>query len=484
MKNPSLSDFIFDSLISTQDSSHLFIKPEDGTAYFNAACHSHPSKIANAAAREFEYTFGVCSGRGAGKKAEALEEMKKETKDLFLDLLRVKRPEEWEVIFTYNCTSAIAMAQSIIAAYIDDNFGRFTVNVHPLSHNSVYLNSLNIADNYGAEWTDIIDPICKDYPSTLDYFSYKNPKSGKTVTEKNHRLVCLPFIDNGIGINHWSEFLLEQTNRKFVGCQKDYEHVILDCAQAGLYLLDQAKVTLLNPKSNGVSIGAAGAACFAAHKFHGEHLGVLVIRKKYLEGIENLFKVYGLTFGGGTISGLDGEGNPEVFNDYRGLESGLQNDAHIIGLGAWLKFLKEKRTQRIDDSLWFKQRSFGQNMTEKTLKIKNYIKRQFSDQLEIIESIPNKYTKHPHNSNNIITMDSLFLSNAEVYQMLQDNGVEVRHGDFCVSYGFNKYGFIDPIRISLDWSTTDKEVSKLLDVLCLVVDKAREIKRKSIIDDL
>lgn len=421
-----------------------FIRPNEEMLYFNAACHTPISIQAYEAATAYHESFGVCSGRNSGAVSENLDNLITETRNLILKHLKLEK-DEWEVVFCQNATAALNMATNIIAHYLRRNYYQFGVSYHSLGHNSLIIPAKKVIKKYLVMELDL--------PIDLK-FSKEH--------QKVHKLISMPYIDNAIGYNHYGYYHSTIDNRKFMGFQSNYQHIILDACQAA--------TTIFNPIKTGLpSVAPCAAIAFSAHKLHSEHLGILVIRKKYLTDID-LFEIDGLIAGGGTIACYDYHGKPILHKDHKGLEGGLLNEAAILALGAWLKYLS---TCRYD---------LSGEMKKYTSRIRSELAQCAAP--DIIPVQLEQYRKLRENgftNNNIILLKSPNFTASDISSRLYEQHVDNRVGKFCVDYGFNKFGLDDAVRISLDWSINNdkpyREVDRLITAIAEVSLQVGEIKQ-------
>jgi len=418
-----------------------FLRPTDNL-YFNGACHTPISLQALEALQNYHELFGVCSSRGdLGSVSENLNELVEETRHLILQNLKLNA-SEWDVVFCSNATQGLNMAINIMSHYLRQEHYNFEVSIHPLSHNSVYIPAKKVIRKYKVPELELDLNMKPEYKEKV----------------KTHRLLCMPYIDNAIGYNHYQYFYRNIDNRKFLGKPKNHEHIVLDACQAGTTIFNPIKgdLPLLNP---------CGAIAFSAHKMHSEHLGILVIRKKYLEKID-LFEVDGVYAGGGTLLNISSTGKPLLHHSHIGLEAGLLNDGAILALGAWLKFLSKYKHNLLAE------------MQEFTCKLKKGVQDFCVPELEIL-SIPH-YRKIKENgltNNNIILLQprSGGFPSSELGARLFEKKVECRVGKFCVDAGLAKFGIESAVRLSLDWSINNdkeyREIDKLISILAEIADE-------------
>lgn len=428
-------------LYSTKELS--FIRPEGGTLYFNGACHTPIAIQAYEASSSFHELFGVCSGRGAEGISANLNKLVQDTRNLILDQMRLDK-KEWEIVFCQNASQGLNIATNIIAHYLKKTEYKFGVAYHPLSHNSLIIPAKKIIKRFYAKELNFNSEL--KFPSEFD---------------KLHKMILMPYIDNAFGYDHFSYYYSTVENKKYMGSQRPTQHIILDACQAG--------TTIFNPvKSDLANMACCAAVAFSCHKVHSEHLGVLAIRKKYLQNTD-LLEVEGIDLGGGTLAFFDERGIPNIHKDHRGLEAGLLNESAILAFGAWLKFLTTINYNLLTE------------MKRATVKIKSELTRICPPDIECMHL--EQFIKLRMNGfagNNIILLGSSKFSASEIEARIINQGMQIRAGKFCVDYGFNKFNLQEGIRISLDWSINNddpyREVERAITTIATVAYDLSQIR--------
>jgi selenocysteine lyase/cysteine desulfurase len=439
-----MSKIKLSNLYSTKDIS--FIIPDGDTLYFNGACHTPIAIQSYEASASYHELFGVCSGRGDNKTSANLDSLIDETRHLILSELKLS-PSDWEVAFFNNATQALNVATNIIGHYLRRTSYGFSICYHPLSHNSLLLPAKKLAHKYKLPECEI--SLDLKLPERLDN------------TEK---LIFMPYIDNVFGYDHYGYYQTTVNNRKFMGSQKPKQHIILDACQAGTIIFNPVKTNLPN-------LSACGAIAFSTHKLHSEHMGVLLIRKRYLKNMD-LFEIDGINIGGGTIIGLNENNRPVLHSNYRGLEAGLNNEAAILAFGAWLHFLS---TCGYDLTAEMKKHCY-----DLKAKLPNCIEPDIMNLFQLEQF--KKLREAGFGNNNIVFLQSNFFTASEIGARLSAFNVEHRTGRLCVDYGFKKYQLKDGVRLSIDWSVNNddeyKQVDRLITALAQVAYDLGEIKQK------
>lgn len=411
-----------------------FIVKDRDNINANSACHTYISEPADFGRLQFHEMIGTCSTRG-GDEDVVIEDCR----TLILTQLRLK-PEDWEVVFTSNATDSLNMATALIYNYARGQKNSFRYYVASTSHNSLYLpaQKQSVTYNHNLELFD----------------TFEKSMIGDSI-------ISMPYIDNLFGFNYWKTyfaskklselgvFSLTQSN-----IIKD-TYIILDGAQAGL--------TLFNPSSNHLHLvnilkqlprlNCASAIALSGHKFHAPHIGVLVIRKKFLN--QDLFKIPEIKIGGGAISYVNPNPNqPSIIsNSCNGLEAGLINTESIYGLYYWLLCLASINNNLLDAP------------KESVFWLKNQINENLSNFQVISKKNFNDNFKNVLSTNSIILLDCGALFASDVNSYLQKNNIESRDGTFCCDLAINKFNLKNLLRLSFDYTFTKIKAEKLYSVL-------------------
>ncbi len=421
-----------------QTKDFAFVRPEGGELYFNSACYTAISMQALEAQEFFYNNFSVCPGRGADSKSLQLMDLIDETRELIKKKFDLESPD-WSVVFTNNATSGLNMAINLVSNYIKNKSKSFKIRFSPLVHNSVYLPALKLYNNDTANISLV----------ELDINISEELNNFERHTEE---MVLLPYVDNVFGFDIFNYYFSSISNLKYMGSQRQGQHIILDATQGALKVFNPVFYS-----KNKTSFNGCAALVFSGHKAHSTPIGVLLIRNKYITN--NLLKEKGIYTGGGTISSLNDNSYPIFYNDFKSLEAGLLNAPAILSLGAWLSFLNGKKVDVYYDIHNFYNKickSFNTSFLQPYLskvKLPVFSKLQYGE----------------NSSQSIVLINSPNFPSEDLYQRLSQKKVIVRSGDFCVSYGFNKYKIPQSVRISMDWSINNdkpfKEVDRLLNIL-------------------
>ena len=416
-------------------------KEENDTIYLNYACFTPLLNIAWKAHTNWFLYFALCDGRGNSDLEQNNQYLIDQTKDLILESLQLN-PDMYEVIFSYNGTTALRSAVAIISDYVDAGYGKYkdkiSTYIHPLAHNSLRLN----VKEFG------------------DYYKFNNKDFDELYFNRNNvNIIGLPYIDNLIGQNHWELF-----NKKFKTLKNGINHdetvessvkkskalsnfVILDCVQAGQTLFYES-----NKGPYHKSLATADALCFSGHKVYSYNLGILVIKKKFLNGDIKLNKLHNMV-GGGSILGYNGD-EPIYKDDIDLVQAGIKNSPSIIALGAVLDLIKRETCEVRRYNLFKRKRDIKQKAVSLFLEEL----KQFEYAIKITRIHERNYYQH----NGIVNITSDKFAMSELYAYLSDLGIITRDGACCVNWGCNKYDLHNLLRFSFGFNTDVESVKTVI----------------------
>ena len=411
----------------------------------NSACYTNLSELSDTGRLRFHDTIASCTTRG-GDSDMVIEDCRK----LILKQLHLQE-KEWSVIFTSNATESLNMATALIYNYTRNNKINYRYFVSAFAHNSLYL---------PAQKQSII------YKHNLEIFDIFN------VSMFKNSVISIPYIDNILGFNHWKS-CFNQVKLKEMGIHSksqntiiDNTHIIVDAAQAGLTLFNPV-FNQLHPRNRWKflpKLDFVSAIALSGHKFHAPHIGILVIRKEFIE--QDLFLIPEIKVGGGAVSYISTNPNKasKLLNNHDGLESGLINTESIYGLYNWLLCLSAINNNFLETPsiarVWFK------NQIHKNLSNFTVIDRQLLD---------TKF-KNILSGNNIILIDCGAYFSVDVVNALKLNNIESRDGSFCCDLAIDQLNLSNNLlRLSFDYTFTKAKAEKIFNVLLTLNNEINKI---------
>lgn len=410
-----------------------FLVRDEEVINANAACHTHLSEAADKGRLQYHEQVDKCTTRGQD------DDKIESCRQLIIKSLHLKE-DEWEVVFTSNATDSLNIATALIYNYTRAQKDiAYNYYVHTLSHNSLYLPTQKQAGLHNLDVQTFV---------------------GLDKAMLNNSVISMPYIDNLLGINLYQSFFgVENCKLLDISSMKQTKpigntHIILDCAQAGL--------TMFNPYPNKFKdssirrkilprLDMVSAIALSAHKFHGPHLGVLLIRKEYTN--QDLFIIPEIKVGGGAVESIDGV-QSKLLKNYNGLEAGLINSESIYGLYFWLLTLSVSETD-----LWAIPK-------ENAFWLKNKITQELSSTFKVIDK--NNYLSGVEliSSGNIILLETINILASDVLIKLSQNNIDARCGSFCCDLAIDQLGLsTNLLRLSFDYTFTQKNAEKLFTIL-------------------
>jgi selenocysteine lyase/cysteine desulfurase len=379
------------------DFGHL--PPE--TLYFDSACQTmRPQCVIDVQVQYFQ-EFNACGGRVKYPWGEKVDALIAETRQKFLSLLGFKS-QDYSLAFTLNTTYGINLVLSQIKA------GQYNqIVTSEIEHNSVFLPTITYAKTLG-----------------LKRVVLKRAENGELIFDPKDlekSLVVINAMSNFDGQKLLNlKDLVKQAHA--VGGR-----VLIDAAQAMAHGLDVVR-------------GAEVDTLFASsHKMYGPSLGVVAIKKDFLQELDLKF------IGGGTVEDVSADNFSLIGNNdelHSLLEPGLQNFSGIIGLNQTLDWLK---------SLGPEDQSLSAALFDglKSIPGLQVINTQASPIISVIPKI-----------------DSHRLA-----AFLAEQNIMVRSGYFCCHYYLKNLKNYPPlVRFSLGRHNTLSQVKQMLEVLTKIIN--------------
>jgi selenocysteine lyase/cysteine desulfurase len=242
---------------------------------------------------------------------------------------------------------------------------------------------------------------------------------------------------------------------------KNIKEVIKSVHENGGYIIIDAAQAMAHSKEI-LEKTEPDAICFSAHKMYAPSLGVMVVRKSFVDFIDTSF------IGGGMVDDVNldtyllSSENPAHL--YTKFESGLQAWGEIIALGTaidWLESLPKEKKQLLEEN-------------EKKIF-------DFFDKYGIVGDIDrekeerDKIGKKLHLLNHEPTSTlSFYVEGVDSHllgEALAGEGIMARTGYFCVHYYLDhKMHFPPLVRISLGYQNSAEQVDKLIEELTKLLD--------------
>ena len=366
----------------------------------SATSYPKPKCVTDAICNSFQ-KFGANSGRGAYDMAIETTEQIFNCRKKIAELFGAVDVEN--VIFTYNCTTALNMAIKGVAY----NGAHFIIS--DLEHNAVLRPLEKLKQNGICDYS-IAEVKCDNY-QTLKNFKEK-------IRENTVAIVCTG-ASNVFGIIPPYKVLSNLAH-------KNNLIFIMDCAQIG-------GVIPINMKKDGIDI-----LCCAGHKglMGPTGTGIMIINGDI--PIDSFIE-------GGTGSNSASGTQPDILPDK--FESGTPNVQGIIGLSNAIDFIKENKIESI---------------YKHEISLLRYLQKNIQYMENVVlytDFFNNKYQLAPILSFNIKNMHS-----EKVAEQLSNSGIAVRAGLHCAPLAHNKIGTEETgtVRISPSIFTKKSDIDFLI----------------------
>ena len=366
----------------------------------SATSYPKPECVTQAVLNSF-HKFGANSGRGAYEMAidttEQIYKCRKKVADFF------NADDIENVIFTYNCTTALNMAIKGLAS----NNAHFVIS--DLEHNAV-LRPLETLKQRG---------ICDYSIAKVSVEDYQTLKNFKNKIQSNTVAIICTGASNVFGIIPPYKMLSNLAH-------KNNLLFVMDCSQiAGTVPIDM--------KKDGIDI-----LCCAGHKglMGPTGTGLLILNKKvHLNSIIE----------GGTGSNSMSATQPDILPDK--FESGTPNVQGVIGLSSALDYIVKSNVRKIYEH----ESSLSKYLHNNLGKIENVVLyTDFYDNRQHLAPILSFNIKNMHSE--------------DVAERLSSVGICVRAGLHCAPLAHKKFGTekIGTVRISPSFFTKKSDIDFLI----------------------
>ena len=367
----------------------------------SATSYPKPKCVIDAVCNSF-HKFGANSGRGAYEMAINTTEEIYKCREKISDFFNANDIED--VVFTYNCTTALNMAIKGLAS----NNAHFIIS--DLEHNAV-LRPLETLKQKG---------ICDYSIAKVSIDDYQTIKNFRNEIRDNTVAIVCTGASNVFGVIPPYKMISNLAH-------KNNLIFILDCSQiAGIIPIDM--------KKDGVDI-----ACCAGHKglMGPTGTGFMIVNNDKIH-LDSLIE-------GGTGSNSASATQPDILPDK--FESGTPNVQGIIGLSTAIDFLKKANLRKIYEHEVLLLKYLNKNL--KNIENVNL----YTDFYDIRQQLA------PILSFNIKNMHS-----EDVAEKLSSMGICVRAGLHCAPLAHKKFGTSETgvVRISPSIFTQKNQIDFLI----------------------
>jgi cysteine desulfurase/selenocysteine lyase len=384
-----------------------YLSPQN--IYMDAACQSlRPCSVVEAL-RKYYQEYNSCGERVKYKWGEIVDSKVDETREKVIGLLGLPA-RKYFVSFTVNTTYGLNLLQNQIKSGLFD-----AVLTTDIEHNSVFLSTIVFAQRQNIP--RIVLERAPDGSIDLKDLSAQM---------KNFRKILL--VANAV--SNIDGRRMENIAEVVKIVHKAGGRVIVDASQTMAH-----SYTLLK----GVE---ADAICFSAHKMYAPSLGVMVVRKDFLDDLEISF------IGGGMVDDVRLDDYDMSYlspnHIHTVFEAGLQPYGEIIALGTAIDWLRQQDEADLADKY--------SHLFAVLSKLKDVV------------LINNKPT--PVISFYVKNLDSHLLAKS-----LSSEGIMARSGYFCCHYYLDHVQKYPPLlRLSLGYHTSRADIDKLINTLCKIVE--------------
>lgn len=378
--------------------------------YFDSACQTLRPQSVIDAQNEYYTANNACGHRVKYKWGEIVDNKVDATRMEILKLTG-KSAKDYTVAFTLNTTTGI---NQILHQIKPEFYNRIITS--NIEHNSVFLPSITWAKKHNKE-----------------------------------RLVLDRTDDGSLnidGVRFDKDIVLVNTTCNFDGrnlvnapelakiCQSSGSRLLIDGAQTLGHEVEFIKNTEFD------------ALFSSGHKMYGPSIGIIVIKKTFLEELD----LYML--GGGTVEDVNKD-DFQIIRDqnelYTRLEIGLQNFGGIIGLGEAIRWRKN-----------FNKDGQNANQYEHTLAKHLFKELKTINNIEILNQQPSGTV-------------SFYSQKIEAHKLgvyLGEQNIMFRTGYFCCFYYLKNLKKYPPlVRISLGLNNTTDQIDKMVDSFKVLIGR-------------
>ena len=374
--------------------------------YLDSACQTlRPQPVLDAMLSYFQ-EYNTCGGRVKYEWGKRVDEAVEKTRALVLKRIG-KSEKEYQVAFTLNTTYGLNL---LLQQLPQQTYAQMLTS--DIEHNSVFL------------------------PTTT---AAKRLSAPRKILKRNED-GSLEYIKDGLE----KAVVVVNATSNIDGRSLTNAAVLADDLHAtgGILIIDGAQSMV----SDALLLKETDfdALCFSSHKTYGPSLGVVVIKKQLIESLELSF------VGGGMVAELTENSFTLPTNDpAAALESGLQDFAGIIGLGAALDWLGSYRPE-------------GRSQREQQEKLSRIL-------FEGLSQLPNIHLLN-HEPSTTLSFYSDDIDAHRLAIFLSKQNIMARSGYFCCHYYLQNVKKYPPLlRLSLGLHTTEKDVATVLSVIKKII---------------
>ena len=393
--------------------------------YFDGACQSLRPEPVIESLEKYYKEFNSCGERVKYKWGKNTDEKVNATREKVIDYLKLKK-KDYFVSFTLNTTYGLNL---LLSQFNVKRAKTKYIVTSDIEHNSPFLSSISFAKKNNVKRKVISRNTdgsvnLKDIPkNSLVVLNAASNIDGRTL--KNIKEIIKYVHENG-------------------------GYIIIDAAQA----MAHSKEVLEKTEPD--------AICFSAHKMYAPSLGVMVVRKGFVDFIDTSF------IGGGMVDDVNldtyllSSDNPAHL--YTKFESGLQAWGEIIALGTaidWLESLPKEKKKELEEN---EKKIFD-------FFDKNGIVGDIDREKEKRDDIGKKLHLLNHEPTSTLSFYVEGVDSHLLGEALAGEGIMARTGYFCVHYYLDhKMHFPPLIRISLGYQNSAEQVDKLIEELTKLLD--------------
>lgn len=393
--------------------------------YFDGACQSLRPEPVIESLEKYYKEFNSCGERVKYKWGKITDEKVNATREKVIDYLKLKK-KDYFVSFTLNTTYGLNL---LLSQFNVKRAKTKYIVTSDIEHNSPFLSSISFAKKNNVKRK----VIARNTDGSVNLKDI--PKNSLVVLNAASNI-------DGRTLNNIKEVI------KYV--HENGGYIIIDAAQAMAYSKEVLEKT------------EPDAICFSAHKMYAPSLGVMVVRKSFVDYIDTSF------IGGGMVDDVNldtyllSAENPAHL--YTKFESGLQAWGEIIALGTaidWLESLPKEKKKELEEN---EKKIFD-------FFDKNGIVGDIDREKEKRDDIGKKLHLLNHEPTSTLSFYVEGVDSHLLGEALAGEGIMARTGYFCVHYYLDhKMHFPPLVRISLGYQNTAEQVDKLIEELTKLLD--------------
>jgi selenocysteine lyase/cysteine desulfurase len=386
--------------------------------YFDSACQTLRPQPVITAITDYYYRYNACGGRVKYAWGEKVDSQVADVRAQLLDLAG-KPAKDFTVAFCLNTTSGINL---ILQQLPEGRYRRIVTS--DIEHNSVFIPTQTCARRLHLERL-----VLPRLPGGALAFRSSDLEKAVVVVNTTSN------IDGRVLEN--ARELADMTHRR-----------------GGKLVIDAAQTMGHDPRS--LRHIDFDALCGSSHKMYGPSLGFIVIRKSFLRELDCYFT------GGGTVSDVrrddcDLLDSPD--EAFAALEPGLQDFAGIVGLGAAIRWQRQRRTTHGSNHGSNHGANHDSNPNDACALVL-YGALAANTRLKLINTAPSPII-------------SFFAERVDAHRLalyLSGQNIMVRSGHFCCHYFLKQVANLPPlVRISIGLHNTPAQAMHVAAVIDRIV---------------